>query len=46
MEKYFLKTPKQKLEDFNVTKDGLLAERVEQAIESFGYNELKEKRKK
>ena len=46
MEKYFLKTPNQMLEDFNVTKDGLSAERVEQAIEGFGYNELKEKKKK
>ena len=46
MEKFFSKTSKDVLKNFNVTKEGLTDKQVAESIEKNGYNELTEKRKK
>ena len=44
MEKFFSKTSKDVLKNFNVTKEGLTDKQVAESIEKNGYNELTEKR--
>lgn len=46
MEKFFSKTSKDVLKNFNVTKEGLTDKQVAESIEKNGYNELTEKKKK
>jgi Ca2+-transporting ATPase len=46
MEKFYSKSSDELLKSFNVSKEGLSTEKVEQAISTFGYNELTEKKKK
>ena len=46
MEKFYSKSTSELLDSFNVSKDGLSAEQVEQAVTTYGYNELTEKKKK
>ena len=46
MEKYFSKSSDDVLKSFNVGKNGLSKEQLDKAIETYGYNELTEKKKK
>ena len=46
MEKFYSKSSDELLKSFNVSKEGLSTEKVEQAVTTFGYNELTEKKKK
>ena len=46
MENFYSKTSDELLKSFNVSKEGLSTEKVEQAVLTFGYNELTEKKKK
>lgn len=46
MEKYFCKTAEDTLKDFNVSKEGLSNEEAKENLDSYGFNELNQKKKK
>ena len=46
MEKYFCKTAEDTLKDFNVSKEGLSNEEAKESLDSYGFNELNQKKKK
>ena len=46
MEKFYSQTSEELLKSYDVTKEGLSTQKVEQAVTTFGYNELTEKKKK
>ena len=46
MKKYFCKTAEDTLKDFNVSKEGLSNEEAKESLDSYGFNELNQKKKK
>lgn len=46
MEKYFCKTAEDTLKAFNVSKEGLSNEEAKESLDSYGFNELNQKKKK
>ncbi|WP_195986855.1 cation-translocating P-type ATPase [Clostridium sp. D53t1_180928_C8] len=46
MEKYFCKTVEDTLKGFNVSKEGLSNEQAKENLDSYGFNELNQKKKK
>lgn len=46
MKKYFCKTAEDTLKEFNVSKEGLSNEQAKKNLDSYGFNELNQKRKK
>lgn len=46
MKKYFCKTTQESLNDFNVSKSGLSSKQAKENLESYGFNELNQKKKK
>ena len=46
MKKYFCKTAEDTLKEFNVSKEGLSNEQAKKNLDSYGFNELNQKKKK